>query len=837
MNFPAAASVVSNMETFVADLRYAVRMLRKNPAFTAIAVLALALGIGANTAIFTVVDAVLLQPLPYPQPERIVKLGRAFAGDTQYSNSIPKFMAWRQNHVFQSITLYSQNSPGVNMGNGDRPQQVKGLAVSSEFFDVFGVRPLQGRVFTASEDVPKGPALAVISYRLWQTHFGGDPQMVGRAIPLNGAPVTVVGILPANFESDPAADLWTPLQADPNSTNQGHYLSAAARLKPGVTLEAAQAEMKVLAGQFRRAYPKSMNEGESATAVPMRDATVGNVRTALLVLLGAVSFVLLIACANVANLLLARAAVRQREMAVRAAIGASRGRVVRQLLTESVLLSGIGGALGFVLGTWGVRVLLLLVPGRIPRLTGADGIQAVAPPLDWRIAAFTLGIALLTGILFGLFPALQVSNPDLASSLKETSGRSGTGRRQNRTRSILVVTEVALALVLLTGAALLIRSFIGLRGVKPGIDARRVLTFETATGGAAYDATAKVERFATQSLRRLEGLPGVEAAALTVMLPASGHGGMDLPFNIAGHAPEKGDQYNGDEQYRFVSAHYFQVFRIPVLRGRSFTEADTGNAPRVVIINEKLANQYWPKQDPIGQVMVIGKGLGPEFEDPPRQVVGVVGNVRETGVADGEQAVMYVPQSQLPDGLTKLAHDLIPLAWGVRTAMDPMSLRAAVEREFRAVDPLMGVAQERSMEEVLSQAVSRQNFNMLLLSIFAAIAMLLAAIGIYGLMSYSVEQRTQEIGIRVALGASRGEMLGLIMRQGMKLAGIGVAVGLVIAYGVTKLLASLLFGIKSTDPVTFVGVAAILIVVAVVATYIPASRAAGTQPTEALRYQ
>jgi putative ABC transport system permease protein len=566
----------------------------------------------------------------------------------------------------------------------------------------------------------------------------------------------------------------------------------------------------------------------------MQDAVAGEIRTALLVLLGAVAFVLLIACANVANLLLARAAVRQREMAVRAAVGASRWRVLRQLLTESVLLAGIGGVFGFALGSWGVRALLLLVPGDIPRLTAADGISTVVPPLDWRVALFTIGIALLTGILFGLLPAVHISNPDLASSLKEGGGRSGTGRRQNLARSILVIAEIALALVLLVGAALMIRTFKGLSAVNPGIDPHHILTMETSMSSGSYSTTAKASGFSRQMVDRIEGLPGVEAATMTVMLPAVG-GGIDLPFNIVGKTPPKGDQYNGDEQYRWGSPHYFQVFRIPLLRGRVFRETDTGNSLPVVIVNDKMAKQYWPKEDPIGQVIVIGKGLGPQFDDRPRQIVGVVATTHETGLADSAQGVMYLPQSQLPEGLTTLANSVIPTAWAVRTVGDPMGLRAATEHEFSAADSTITVTKQKTMEQVLAKSLARQSFNMLLLSIFAAIALLLAAIGIYGLMSYSVEQRVQEIGIRMALGSSRGQMVRLVMGQGMKLAGAGVALGLALAYGVTKLLSSLLFGVKAADLATFAAVAAVLTVVALLASYVPARRAASTDPSRALR--
>jgi predicted permease len=547
-----------------------------------------------------------------------------------------------------------------------------------------------------------------------------------------------------------------------------------------------------------------------------------------------VVLVLLIACANVANLLLARAAGRQRELAIRSAVGANRGRVVRQLLTESVLMAACGGILGLGLGAAGVRGLLLLVPGNIPRVTDATGTAVVIPALDWRVTTFTLGVSLLTGVLFGLFPALHTSKPDLVSTLKEASGRSGTSQRHTRVRSALVIAEMALALVLLVGAALLIRSFIGLRAVDPGIDPHNVFTFQTSLASGAYSSTASVSAFTTQVVRRVEALPGVEAAASTIVLPVED--GVDLPFTIVGKPPEKGE-YNGDEQWRSVSPHYFQVFKIPVLRGRPFTETDTAASARAVIINDAMAKKHWPKGDALGQQIVIGKGLGPQFEEPAREIVGIVGNVRENGLGNAGVGVMYVPQSQVTEGLTALANSVIPLSWCIRTASDPASLRVAIERELHGVDGQMPISRERTMTEVLAGAVARQNFNMVLLSIFAGVALVLAAIGIYGLMSYSVDQRRQEIGIRMALGADRGRMLRVVLREGMTLAGLGVVFGLLLAYAMTRLLASLLFGVKASDPGAFAAVAGILTMVALIAAYIPARRATTVDPAIALRYE
>jgi putative ABC transport system permease protein len=822
------------METLLTDLRYALRTMRRNVGFTAVALAALALGIGANTAIFTVVNAVLLQPLPYTQPDRIMKLGRQFRSGVGYSNSIPKYMVWRQNDVFDSLALYDFGALAMNVGSSDPPQSVQALRVSADYFKVFGVAPVAGRTFSQDEDLPNGPAVAVISYNVSQARFGGPGDAVGKPLLLNGVSYAIVGVLPRGFKPDPEADVWIPLQADPNSTNYGHFLNVAGRLKPGVTVAAAQAQMKIVGDRFRKANPKWMDPEESVAVVPMRDATTGEVRTALLVLFGAVALVLLIACANVANLLLARAAGRQRELAIRSAMGAARGRVVRQLLTESVLLAGCGGILGLALGVAGVRGLLLLVPGDIPRITDATGAAIVVPSLDWRVTVFTIGLSLLTGLLFGLFPALHTSKPDLVSTLKEASGRSGTGLRHARIRSGLVVAEMALALVLLVGAALLIRSFMGLRSVDPGFDPHNVFTFQTSLTSGAYSTTASVSNFTTQVVQRMEMLPGVEAAATTIVLPVEG--GIDLPFAILGRPPERGE-YNGDEQWRSASPHYFRVFKIPVLRGRAFSETDTGASARVVVINDAMAKKYWKTEDALGQMIVIGKGLGPQFEEPPRQIVGIVGNVRENGLGNAGVGVMYVPQSQMTEGLTALANSVIPLSWCVRTATDPSPLRVAIERELHGVDGQMPISRERLMTDVLSGAVARQSFNMVLLCIFAGVALMLAAIGIYGLMSYSVDQRTQEIGIRMALGADGGRMLRVVLRQGMTLALLGVVLGLVLAYGLTRLLASLLFGVKASDPFAFAVVAGILTMVALVATYIPARRVTGIDPANALRYE
>src|SRR3984885_5044739 len=825
------------MSSLVSDLRHSFRVLIANPGFTIVAVAALALGMGANTAIFSVVNAVLLAPLPYPHSDRIMRIQRSFKGSAGGGSvSIPKYMAWKKaNQTFEAMALYDFSGLGLNLGSGDRPEQVKGIHVSAEYFQVFGASPSVGRTFLPQEDQPNGPKAAVLSSDLWRSRFGSDPSLIGKPILLSGDPYVVVGILPSTFHSDPPADVFIPMQADPDSTNQGHYLLVAGRLKPGATLDSAKANMLVAGEQFRRANPKWMDQNEGVSVGSLRDAMVGDVRPAPLILVGAVGFVLLIPCANVANLLLARAAGRQREIAIRTAIGASRGDLIRQLLTESVLLSAIGGILGLLIGTWSVPLLLAVSPGDLPRINDETHAASVISMLDWHVLAFTFGIALLTGVLFGLLPALRISKLDVNSVLKEASGRSGTGLRHNRVRSILVAAEMALAVILVAGAALMIRTFVGLRSVHPGFDPHNVITMQTSLSGGRYDNTLKASNLRRQGVDRIEALPGVRAASASIMLPAQGD--VDLDFDIEGVPPPKGQTANGDEQWRFVSPHYFSALRVPLLRGRVFDQRDTGNSARVLIINQAFAKKFWPTGDPIGARVTIGKGVGAEYEEPAVQIVGIVGNVRETGLKGADEPVMYVPDTQVTDGLTKLANSAIPLSWIIQTVGDPSSLSAAIQHEIQSVDSQLAATKIRTMDQVISESTARQNFNMLLLTIFASLALLLAAIGIYGLMAYTVEQRTQEIGIRMALGADRNDMLKLVVRQGMILAGIGVVIGLAASLGLNRFLATLLFGVKATDPITYAAVAAILISVALLASYIPARRATRIDPMIALRYE
>jgi predicted permease len=821
------------METFLQNLRYGLRTLANSPGFAAVAVLTLALGIGANTAIFSVVNAVLLQPLSYPSPDRLVELELSSPQGNGDITSIPKFNVWRdQTQVFDSVAAYDVGGPGINLTGGDRPEQLKGIHVSADYFRVFGAPMALGRTFTADEDRPGGAPVVVISNGLWRSRFGGDPGIINRTIDLGGEPYQVIGVLGPTFQSDTKNDLWLALKPDPNSTNQGHYLRATARLKPGVTLSQAQAAMKMAAEQFKRKFPNSpvMGPGGSFAAVPLRDSVIGDVRFGLLLLFGAVGFVLLIACANVANLLLARATIRKREIAIRAALGAGRARIIWQLLTESLLLSLAGGVLGLGLGYLGVRALLSINPGNIPRV----GEEGTGVALDWRVLVFTLVAAVLTGILFGLVPALSASRSDLSITLRESGSRTGAGLRHNKARSVLVITEMALALVLLVGAALLIRTFAALRGVDPGFDPRNVLTTQMSLTGARFETAIGVDQLERDGRQRVESLPGVASAAMTCCLPLEG--GFGLPFTIEGR-PLKDGPYHGGAGWLPISPRYFDVFRIPLLSGRTFNDQDSGAAARVVVITQAMAKEYWPKGDAVGARITIGKGIGPEFEEGPRQVVGIVGDIRQGALSRPPDQIMYVPIAQVNDAIIALNNRIVPMQWIVRTNLQPFSLSADIQRELREASGGLPVAHIRSMQQVVGESTARNDFYMTLLTIFAGVALVLAAIGVYGLMAYSVQQRTQEIGVRMALGASPQQVRRMVVIQGMQLALVGVVIGVGSALALTRLMASLLYGVKPWDPLMIVLVAALLSAVTFFATYLPATRASRVDPMVALRYE
>jgi putative ABC transport system permease protein len=820
------------MDQLLQDLRYGARTLRKAPGFTIVAILTLAIGIGANAAIFSVVNAVLLKPVPFPDPDRLVMFMNTSPQGSGRFASPAKFQHWRaQTRVVHDVAAFRSNI--VNFTGGGVPEQLRAGEVSVDYFRLLGAPVFRGRTFSAKEDRPGGERVVVLSHSLWRRRFASDPAVIGTTMSLSGDPHTVIGIIGPEFdvgEFGPPLDLWIAFQLDPNSNDQGHYFSAAGRLKPGVTLEQAKAELDRSAGEFRRKFPRTLDNNESFSVTPFQEAFVSDVRQTLLVLTGAVGFVLLIACANVANLLLVRATGRRREIAVRSAIGAGRGRIIRQLLTESVMLSVAGGVLGLIVGFVGIRVLLTINTAGLPRL-GADGSLV---SMDWRVVGFALLVSVTTGILFGLIPALHGSRTTLSETLKESSGRSGTGFRHNKSRSLLVVIEMALALILLVGSALLIRTSLALRAVEPGYEANNVLTMRMSLSGSRFLESAGVERMIRDARERLQALPGVELATATCCVPLEG--GYGLPFNVVGR-PQGNEPYHGGGGWATVSAGYFEVFKIPVRRGRTFTDRDVAGAPAVVIINEAMAKQFWKDGDPLNDRLVIGRGVMREFDgEPERQIVGVVADSRDGGLEDTPSPKMFIPQAQVPDPVNALNARITPMAWVVRTRVPPLSLSAPIQEQLRQASGLP-VSEVRLMTEVVSRSTSRERFNMLLMTVFGASALLLAAIGIYGLMAYSVQQRTQEIGIRMALGALASDVRNMVVFQGMRLALVGVVIGLGAAFGLARVIASFLYGVQAHDPGTFVSIPVLLSLVALLAVWLPARRASRVDPVIALRYQ
>jgi putative ABC transport system permease protein len=810
------------------DIRYAARMLLKNPGISIIVVIALALGIGANSAIFSVVNAVLLRPLPYEDAERLVFLNEKSQVSDEMSIAYPNYLDWRaQTQTFETIGIYNGGSYNLT-GAGD-PEQVIASQCSADLFKALRVKPLHGRLFTDEEDKPGGRAVVLLSYPLWQRRFGGQTSILNQAITLNGKSYDVIGIMPPSYTYPRRAEVWVSLG---QLSDQGGYkergnhpgLLGIGRLKPGVTLEQAQSEMNTIGANLDKQYPDS-NSGTRPRLRPMLDVFVGgDSRRALWVIFGAVAFVLLIACANIANLLLARATARRKEMAIRTAVGASRWRLARQLLTESTLLSLIGGGVGLALARWGVDLILYMSPDAIPRSREVG--------LDWTVLAFTAGIAVLTGLIFGLLPAIQAGDVDVHETLKE-SGRGTSSRHW--LRSSLVVGEVATTLVLLIAAGLMIRSFYLLQKVNPGFSHEHLTTFSIALPEKEYESVDSTAGFYNRLLDNIRALPGVESVAAASGLPL-GNNGWQQSFRIDGRPEPKPEEIPLMETC-LVTPDYFKAMNIPVLRGRVFTDSDNRShlsaqdheayikGATKIVIDEEFAKRYWPNEDPIGQRLVFGS-----HEQPRKlEIIGVVGRVKmESLIKNTDYVQAYYAYRQLP------ANNMTVI---IKGGSDPNQLIGSARAAIREIDPDQPIFAIRSMDEIRGESVQNERLNLTLLSLFAGIALVLAIVGIYGVMSYSVTQRTHEIGIRMAVGARPRDVFAMIMGHGMKLALIGVGIGLVGAFALTRLMASMLFGVAPTDAMTYGSIAALLIGVALLACYLPGRRATKVEPTISLRYE
>ena len=805
-------------------MRYAIRTLRRSPGFTIIALLTLALGIGANTAIFSFVNGVLLKPLPYRDPHGIVMVWEKPPGGDRNGISTLNFLDWKnQNTVFEHMAAINFGG-NVTLTGAGQPEELQGVRVSASYFDIFGVQAVFGRTFAPDEDQLGKSQVVILSHRLWENRFGADPSIVGRTLTLSGKPCTVVGVMPAHSPFDRSyAQLWIPLSFEPRDmTRDYHWMLSFARLKPGVSLEKAQAGMDAIGARIAAAYPES-NKGWGVTVERFEDRIVGpQLRRSLFVLLAAVGAILLIGCANLANLTLARGAAREREIAVRASLGAGAWRLIRQLLTENLLIAAAGGALGLGLGYAMIRGLILLAP---PFSLPSEANVSIDP----AILLFTLAVSLLTALLFGLAPAIHAARVDPASAMKEGGRSASSGAGRARLRSALIVAEVALAFVLLAGAGLLVGSFFRMLHVDTGFTSTNVTTARLPIARDRFAHPEQLLQYVRLLDDRLRAAPGVRDVAFSNVLPMQGWGD-GMPFLVAGHAFV--DRANRRACfYKRVTGSYFRTLEIRLLRGRTFTDRDTRGGAPVIVINEEMARRYFKGEDPLGKRILIQEilygqpGLGPEI---PWEVVGIVGDEQTGSLIDTKSPGVYVTFDQSP------TNDLNMV---LRASLDPRMLTSAIHAAVHAVDKDQAIADLETLEQIKSGTVSSDRMQTMLLAIFAALALLLAAIGIYGVISYSVTQRTHELGIRAALGASRGSLLGMVILRGMQLTLIGLAIGAAGALALTRLLASLLFGISPRDPVTLIGVAAVLSAVALLACYIPARRAAAVDPLVALRYE
>ena len=811
------------MDSIIKDLKYALRSLVRYPTFTVIGVITLALGIGANTAIFTVVNAVLLRPLPYPNSAQLMMVGLSTPSAKMFNTSKSRFIFWRQqSRSFDGLTTFRSFSARL-ANQGSEPDTVSGLRVSEDFFQVFATYPTIGRPFSNEENVIGGPKVAIISDSLWKKYFGGTPDVLDKSISLSDIDYKIIGVMPEGFWFETTADVLTPLQIGTTREimSAGLNYPVVGRLKSDVSHAQAMAEMKLISNQFSTSHPTEAMKAEGINIINYRDFMVGEIRLPLLVLLGAVAFILLIACANVANLQLTRAVARGKEMAIRAAMGASRWRVVRQLITEGALLSAIGGATGLLLAQWGVTTFRAFIPtGLIPRAN-----QISFSP---EVLFFTISASAFAAILFGLAPAVQATRADLTTGLKEASSTGTTSKRRGMFRSALVVGQTTLAAVLLIGAALLIRTFMNLRNVDPGFDSSSVLTFQIVPQGPQYATTAQVTEFNRQAMERIKNLAGVEAVATTSKLPLDRW--LNLPLEFDG----KPDEIVSAE-WRMISTGYFDTMKMHVVRGRNISDADSGTSAGVVVVNEAFARRYFKDQEPLGQRMIVAKSMGKELARPtPLEVIGVVSDTKQTSLIDVAPPTIYVPTAQVPDPLMA---NFRGFYFVIRTTADPMSYAAAVRREMLALDSKQPIRNMRTMDEVIATSISAQRFQMMLLTLFGGIGLALSSIGIYGVMAYIVSQRTREIGIRMALGAELKDVLRMVLTYGMKLTVIGLALGLGTAFALARVLKTLLFGVTPTDLTTFLFVSVVLLVVGLLACFIPARRATKVDPLVALRYE
>jgi predicted permease len=809
------------------DFHYAARMLRKQPGFASAAILTLALAIGATTALFAVVDALLLRSLPFPEADRLVQVVRAYPGGFGTSASIPKFVRWRSEgrHVFVGLAAYNDLGSGFNVIGSGTPERLIGSHVSAGFFDVMGVHPSLGRVFREEEDVPGGPKLIILSHAVWKNRFGGSVDIIGRPITLNSEPYTVIGVMPDGFRYPEVAQLWTLFQFDPASHDRANAFEVIARLKSDTTLDQARATMEIAASNVRREMPDLMEENESASVRPLRDELYGSMRQPLLILLASVGCVMLIACVNVANLQLAQGVGRHHEIAVRTALGASTTAIVRQLLVESILLAAIGGLAGIALAYVGLPVLLALSPVNVS--------YAERIGVDWRVLAFALGMSLGASLAFGLLPAWQWARPNLDDVLRGGAHRVA-GQSSRWVRRALVTAEVALALMLTIGAFLLIRSLVSLQSTPPGFAVERVLTMELALPEGTYGSGGALARFQEEIEERLAQVPGVRAAGLAHTLPLQF--GADLPFTIEGRYVPGTQTGVGGADFRPIGRGYFEALEIPLRRGRVFDARDRRGTLAVAIINEAAARRYWRGENPIGQRITVGLPSVPDLADPaPREIVGVVGDVRERGLGANPPPLAYVPISQLNERYAALGTRLLPFSVVVRGDTTVANLTRSVQQAIWSVDPQQPIANVRLMGEIVTRSLGSQRFNTALLGALAALALVLAAVGLYGVIAHIVSQQTREIGVRMALGASKANVFALFLRQALFLVAMGVVLGLGGALSLTRVLRTLLTGISTTDPWVFALGPAVMFAVAVAAVLRPALRAAAVDPAVALR--